>query len=52
MSLPELNVIAENATKNAYSIDKIAWHKGVNTGLYFSRNHSQRFITVHRTGAF
>lgn len=35
MSLPELSTIAENATKHAYSIEKIAWHKGVNSELFF-----------------
>lgn len=35
MSLPDLKTIAENATKDAYSIEKISWHKGVDTSLHY-----------------
>jgi hypothetical protein len=35
MSLPELKAIAEAALKNMYSIDRISWHKGVDSGLHF-----------------
>lgn len=35
MSLPDLKTIADNAAKDAYSIEKIAWHKGVDDKRYF-----------------
>lgn len=35
MTLPELRTIAENAQKDAYSIEKIQWHKGVDNSLHF-----------------
>lgn len=35
MSLPELRKIAENASKDAFTIERIHWHKGVNANLLY-----------------
>lgn len=35
MTLPELRTIAENAQKDAYSIDRIQWHKNVDHSQFF-----------------
>ncbi|MEN9528905.1 MAG: hypothetical protein RI932_778 [Pseudomonadota bacterium] len=35
MTLPDLRTIAENAKKDAYSIDRIQWHKGVETQRHY-----------------
>ncbi|NBO38414.1 hypothetical protein EBU99_07500 [bacterium] len=35
MTLPDLKTIAEHARKDAYSIERIQWHKGVDTSLFY-----------------
>jgi len=35
MTLPDLRTIAENAQKDAYSIDRIQWHKGVDSQRHY-----------------
>ena len=35
MTLPDLRTIAENAQKDAYSIDRIQWHKGVDNQRHY-----------------
>lgn len=35
MSLPDLKTISENAAKDAYSIEQIPWHKGLDNSLFY-----------------